>query len=287
MASWIEKILPKVRADKNKKNSQIPEGLWQKCPSCEAVLYRPELERNLEVCTKCDHHMRISARKRLSYFLDENQPTQAIGEQIEAVDRLKFRDSKKYRDRLSAAQKATHETEALIVVKGQLKAKEVIVAAFEFEFMGGSMSAAVGARFVAGVHQALAERIPFICFAASGGARMQESMFSLMQMATTSAALQKLKLAGIPYISVMTDPVYGGVSASLAMLGDLNVAEPKALIGFAGPRVIKQTVKQELPEGFQRSEFLVAHGCVDMLIHRAQMRDTLHRVLSHLHRVAA
>jgi acetyl-CoA carboxylase carboxyl transferase subunit beta len=282
MASWIEKILPKVRADQSKKSSQIPEGLWRKCHSCEAVLYRPELERNLEVCTKCDFHMRINARTRLRYFLDEHEPTIAIADQIEAVDRLKFRDSKKYKDRLHAAQKATSENEALIVVKGKLKTVDVIVAAFEFEFMGGSMGAAVGARFVEGVHRALQDKVPFICFAASGGARMQESLFSLMQMAKTSAALQKLKLAGIPYISVMTDPVYGGVSASLAMLGDVNIAEPKALIGFAGPRVIKQTVRQELPEGFQRSEFLLAHGCVDILVHRNEMRDTLHRLLSHL-----
>jgi acetyl-CoA carboxylase carboxyl transferase subunit beta len=282
MASWIDKILPKVRADQGKKSSQIPEGLWRKCNQCEAVLYRPELERNLQVCTKCDFHMRISARTRLSYFLDANESALAIGEKIETVDRLKFRDSKKYKDRLHAAQKATSESEAIVVVKGKLKELDVVLAVFEFEFMGGSMGAAVGARFVEGVHRALQDKVPFICFAASGGARMQESLFSLMQMATTSAALQRLKLAGIPYISVLTDPVYGGVSASLAMLGDINIAEPKALIGFAGPRVIKQTVRQELPEGFQRSEFLLAHGSIDMIVHRNDMRDTVHRLLSHV-----
>lgn len=277
MSNWLEKIVPSlVRPEK--KRSNIPEGLWKKCPKCDSVLYRPELEKNLNVCPKCEHHMRLSARKRLELFLDDNS-FQEIGADVEPIDRLKFRDSKKYKDRLSAAQKETGEKDALIAMRGTLNSLPVVTVAFEFQFMGGSMGAVVGERFIRAAHIALEERIPFICFSASGGARMQEALFSLMQMAKTSAALERLKQAGVPYISVLTDPVYGGVSASLAMLGDLNVAEPKALIGFAGPRVIEQTVRETLPEGFQRSEFLLEHGQVDIIISRLVMRDKLHGLL--------
>ena len=279
MATWIEKILPKIRVESNKKNSQIPEGLWKKCPSCEAILYRPELERTLEVCPKCDHHMRLSARERFNVLFDKTEDEtvsyQLIADDVEAVDRLKFKDSKKYKDRLSGAQKTTSEKEAILIAEGPVKSVQMVVAAFEFQFMGGSMGAAVGERFVQGVNRAVEQGLPFVCFSASGGARMQESIFSLLQMAKTSAALETLKEKKLPYISFMTDPVYGGVSASLAMLGDVNLAEPKALIGFTGPRVIKQTVRQELPEGFQRSEFLLDHGCLDAIVHRSVLRETL------------
>ncbi len=279
MATWIEKILPKIRVESNKKNSQIPEGLWKKCPNCEAILYRPELERTLEVCPKCDHHMRLSATERFNMLFDKTEDEalsyQLVANDVEAVDRLKFKDSKKYKDRLSGAQKTTNAKEAILIAQGSVKAVEMVVAAFEFQFMGGSMGAAVGERFVQGVNRAVEQELPFVCFSASGGARMQESIFSLLQMAKTSAALETLKQKKLPYISFMTDPVYGGVSASLAMLGDVNLAEPKALIGFTGPRVIKQTVRQELPEGFQRSEFLLEHGCLDAIVHRSVLRDTL------------
>jgi acetyl-CoA carboxylase carboxyl transferase subunit beta len=272
--SWFEKLLPsKVRTNGGSKKT-VPEGIWTKCDVCNAVLYRADLERNIDVCPKCDHHMRIGARRRLEAFLDE-EPRAEIADNIEPVDILKFRDSKKYKDRISQAQKNTSEKDALVVMTGQVMGVPVVAAAFEFRFMGGSMGSVVGERFVRAVKYAIQTRIPFICFSASGGARMQEALFSLMQMAKTSAALAELSKAGIPYISVMTDPTMGGVSASLAMLGDVNVAEPNALIGFAGPRVIEQTVRETLPEGFQRSEFLLEHGAIDMIIDRRDMRERL------------
>tara|TARA_R100000935_G_scaffold25264_2_gene45028 strand:- start:22455 stop:23336 length:882 start_codon:yes stop_codon:yes gene_type:complete len=279
--NWLEKILPAVRRPQETRRSTIPEGLWRKCPRCDSVLYRPELERNLEVCPKCEHHLRVGARKRLKMFLDDG-PMSEIGADLAPVDRLKFKDSKKYKDRLVAAQKETQERDALIAMKGKLHDLPVVAVAFEFRFMGGSMGSVVGERFVRAVESCLEHKTPLICFAASGGARMQEALFSLMQMAKTSAALERLREAGLPFISVLTDPVYGGVSASLAMLGDVNVAEPNALIGFAGPRVIEQTVRQKLPEGFQRSEFLLEHGAIDMIVERQHMRDTLHRILANL-----
>lgn len=273
--SWIEKILPKA---KTTQKSSIPEGVWSKCTSCNAVLYKAELDRQIFVCPKCDHHMRISARKRVDSFLDQDNRME-LGEEFEAQDVLKFKDSKRYKDRLSAAQKNTGEKDALVVMKGELHGMPVVVAAFEFSFLGGSMASVVGARFVKGVEYCLEHNLPFICFSASGGARMQEALFSLMQMAKTSAALAKLSEKGLPYVSVLTDPTMGGVSASLAMLGDINVAEPKALIGFAGPRVIEQTVREKLPEGFQRSEFLLQKGAIDMIIDRREMKATLARML--------
>jgi acetyl-CoA carboxylase carboxyl transferase subunit beta len=273
--SWIEKILPKA---KTTQKSNIPEGVWSKCDSCNAVLYKSELERQISVCPKCDHHMRISARKRIDSFLDQDNRME-LGEEFEAQDILKFKDSKRYKDRISAAQKNTGEKDALVVMKGELHGMPVVVAAFEFAFLGGSMASVVGARFVKGVEYCLEHNIPFICFSASGGARMQEALFSLMQMAKTSAALAKMSEKGLPYVSVLTDPTMGGVSASLAMLGDINVAEPKALIGFAGPRVIEQTVREKLPEGFQRSEFLLDKGAIDMIIDRREMKVTLARML--------
>ena len=281
MSSWLDKIVPSLVKRTERKRSNVPEGLWEKCPKCEAVLYKPELEKNLNVCPKCDHHMRVGARRRLDLFLDKEN-RQEIGADVLPVDRLKFRDSKKYKDRLIAAEKETGETDALIAMKGTLEGTPIVAVAFEFRFMGGSMGAVVGERFVRAAHTALEENIPLVCFSASGGARMQEALFSLMQMAKTSAALEKMRQAGVPYISVLTDPVYGGVSASLAMLGDLNIAEPNALIGFAGPRVIEQTVREKLPEGFQRSEFLLEHGQVDMIIARAEMRSKIASLLSKL-----
>jgi len=274
--SWIEKILPKAKTTQKR---NIPEGVWSKCTSCNAVLYKAELDRQLSVCPKCDHHMRISARKRIDCFLDQNNRIE-LGEEFEAQDILKFKDSKRYKDRLSAAQKNTGEKDALVVMKGELNGMPVVAAAFEFSFLGGSMASVVGARFVKGVEYCLEHNIPFICFSASGGARMQEALFSLMQMAKTSAALAKMSEKGLPYVSVLTDPTMGGVSASLAMLGDINVAEPKALIGFAGPRVIEQTVREKLPEGFQRSEFLKEKGAIDIIIDRREMRSTLSRMLA-------
>ncbi|MEW6981740.1 acetyl-CoA carboxylase, carboxyltransferase subunit beta [Colwelliaceae bacterium 6471] len=274
--SWIEKILPKAKAT-TKRN--IPEGVWSKCTSCNAVLYKVELDRQMSVCPKCDHHMRITARKRIEGFLDQGERVE-IGEQFEPHDILKFKDSKRYKDRLSAAQKSTGEKDALVVMKGELLGMPIVAAAFEFSFLGGSMASVVGARFVAGVEYCLEHNLPFVCFSASGGARMQEALFSLMQMAKTSAALAKMSEKGLPYVSVLTDPTMGGVSASLAMLGDINVAEPKALIGFAGPRVIEQTVREKLPEGFQRSEFLLEKGAIDLIVDRRQMRDTLGRLIA-------
>lgn len=279
--NWFSKLLPTgIRADGNKRNT-VPEGLWAKCTECNSVLYRAELDRNLEVCPKCDHHMRISGRRRLEGFLDK-EPRVEIGEEVTPIDALKFKDLKKYKDRLSQAQKATGETDALVVMMGQVKKVPVVAAAFEFKFMGGSMGSVVGERFVRAVNTAIQHRIPLVCFSASGGARMQEALFSLMQMAKTSAALGKLRKQGLPFISVLTDPTMGGVSASFAMLGDIHIAEPKALIGFAGPKVIEQTVRETLPEGFQRSEFLLEHGAIDMIVNRRDMRDTIARILTML-----
>jgi acetyl-CoA carboxylase carboxyl transferase subunit beta len=280
--SWFEKLLPsRIRTDGKKSKHTVPEGLWSKCPLCQAVLYRAELERHLNVCPKCGHHLRIAARQRLAGFLDP-LPRDEIGADLVPADRLKFRDSKKYKDRLLQAQKETGETDALIVIKGQVYNIPVIAAAFEFKFMGGSMGSVVGERFVRGVQMAIDHNIPLVCFAASGGARMQEALFSLMQMAKTSAAIQRLHHHSIPFISVLTDPTMGGVSASLAMLGDINIAEPEALIGFAGPRVIEQTVRETLPEGFQRSEFLLQHGVIDIIVDRRQMSETIANLLSML-----
>ncbi len=277
--SWFEKLIPsRIRTDASSKKS-IPEGLWIKCKSCSSVLYRAELERNMDVCPKCSHHFRIGARRRLDLFLDEGE-REEVGANLEPVDILKFKDSKKYRDRLVQAQKATDEKDALIAMRGQLKGLPVVVAAFEFKFMGGSMGSVVGERFVRAANLALEQRIPFVCFSASGGARMQEALFSLMQMAKTSAVLARMSKQGVPFVSVLTDPTMGGVSASFAMLGDINVAEPNALIGFAGPRVIEQTVRETLPEGFQRSEFLLEHGAIDMIVDRREMRDRLANVLA-------
>ena len=279
MSNWlVDKLIPSIMRSEVKKSS-VPEGLWHKCPSCDAVLYRPELEKTLDVCPKCAHHMRIGARRRIDLFLDA-EGREEIGAELEPVDRLKFRDSKKYKDRLLAAQKQTGEKDALIAMRGTLEGMPISVCAFEFSFMGGSMGAVVGERFVQAANAALERRCPMVCFSASGGARMQEALISLMQMAKTSAALARLREEGLPFISVLTDPVYGGVSASLAMLGDVIVAEPKALIGFAGPRVIEQTVREKLPEGFQRSEFLLEHGAIDMIIPRDQLRPRLARLLA-------
>jgi acetyl-CoA carboxylase carboxyl transferase subunit beta len=277
--SWFDKLLPSVIRTEGSAKKAVPEGLWNKCPGCGAILYRAEMERNMDVCPKCGHHNRIGARRRLDLFLDK-EPREEIGAELQAQDPLKFKDSKKYKDRLSAAQKATEEKDALIVMQGKLKGMDLVASAFEFKFMGGSMGSVVGERFVRGANRALEKGIPYVCFSASGGARMQESLFSLFQMAKTSAVLKRMADKGVPFISVMTDPTMGGVSASLAMLGDVNVAEPGALIGFAGPRVIEQTVREKLPDGFQRSEFLLEHGAVDMIVPRHEMRDRLHNVLS-------
>ncbi|MCT8606915.1 acetyl-CoA carboxylase, carboxyltransferase subunit beta [Glaesserella parasuis] len=276
--SWIEKILGKTSSSSSGK-SKIPEGVWTKCTSCEQVLYSEELKRNMQVCPKCDHHMRIDARTRLLSLLDQDT-AEELDAELEPQDVLKFKDLKKYKDRLTAAQKQTGEKDSFIVMYGKLYDMPMVVASFNFEFMGGSMGSVVGAKFVRAAEKALSENIPFICFSASGGARMQEALFSLMQMAKTSAVLAKMKEKGVPFISVLTDPTLGGVSASLAMLGDINIAEPKALIGFAGPRVIEQTVREKLPECFQRSEFLMEKGAIDMIVHRKEMRDTLARLLA-------
>ena len=278
--SWFEILLPKtIRTEGSNKKGTVPEGLWTKCPGCNAILYNTELERNLSVCPKCEHHMRISARTRLAMFLDE-EGREEIGKHIKPLDPLKFKDTKKYKDRITLAQKQTKEHDALVVMKGKLNGNDIVVAAFDFKFMGGSMGSVVGERFVRGVNKSVESGIPFIVFTSSGGARMQESLFSLFQMAKTSAVLTKLSEAGIPYISFMTDPTMGGVSASLAMLGDINVAEPNALIGFAGPRVIEQTVREKLPEGFQRSEFLQEHGAIDMIINRHEIRTKISSILA-------
>ena len=281
--SWLEKIVPNVVRSEGKRSNKVPEGLWKKCLKCQAVLYRPELERNLDVCPKCDHHMRIGARARLNLFLDE-EGRRELATEVEPVDRLKFRDVKKYKDRLSSAQKTTGEKDALVAMQGQLKGMPVVAVAFEFAFHGGSMGYVVGERFARAASLALEEDMPLVCFSATGGARMQEALISLMQMAKTSAVIERLKQQGTPYISMMTDPVYGGVSASLALLGDINAAEPNARAGFAGPNIIEQTIRQKLPKGFQRSEFLLEHGAIDMIIHRRDMRDTLARLLSNMTR---
>ena len=278
--NWLNRIRPSgANTEKSERTSSVPEGLWKKCPKCASPLYRPELERNLDVCPKCDHHMRIGARRRIDIFLNKDG-LEELETSLEAVDRLKFKDVQKYKDRLSDAQRKTGEKDALIAVAGNLKDIPVVVCAFEFAFNGGSMGYAVGEKFTRAAQMALDQRRPLICFSATGGARMQEALISLMQMAKTSAILERLKLAGVPYISIMTDPVYGGVSASLAMLGDINIAEPGARAGFAGPNIIEQTVRQKLPSGFQRSEFLLEKGHIDMIISRNEMRDRVSSVLS-------
>ena len=280
--SWFEKLMPS-RISTETRTRSVPEGVWIKCQKCDAQLYRNELERNLQVCPKCENHMRIGARKRLSFFLDPDSQTE-IAAGLESEDPLRFRDTKKYRDRLVQAQKKTGEKDALITVSGTLLGRSVVVCAFEFAFMGGSMGSVVGERFSRAADYATENNMPLISFAASGGARMQEALFSLLQMAKTAAALARLGAAGVPYISVLTDPTTGGVSASLAMLGDINIAEPDALIGFAGPRVIEQTVREKLPEGFQRSEFLLDHGAIDMIIDRRQMREQIADLLAKFER---
>ncbi len=281
MSNWlVDKFIPSIMRSEVKKSS-IPEGLWHKCPACDAVLYKPELEKALDVCPKCDHHMRVGARTRLGMFLDEDG-REEIGKDLEPEDRIRFRDSKKYSDRLKAAQKQTGERDALVAMSGTLEGMPVVAAAFEFSFMGGSMGSIVGERFVQAANVALEKRCPMICFSASGGARMQEALLSLMQMAKTSAVIARLREEGLPFISVLTDPVYGGVSASLAMLGDVIIGEPKALVGFAGPRVIEQTVREKLPEGFQRSEFLLEHGAIDLIIPRPEMRPRVAAILRKL-----
>ena len=281
MASWFEKLLPSfIRKGTNKK-STIPEGLWQSCTACNNILYVPELEANLYVCTKCDHHIRLGARKRLELFLD-NLGTKEISENKSPKDWLKFKDTKTYKERINSAEKTSNESEALIVMEGTINKLPLVAAAFEFRFMGGSMGSVVGQKFVEAVNHALTHQLPFVCFSTSGGARMQESLVSLYQMAKTSAAIEKMHQAHLPYISVMIDPIYGGVSASLATLGDINIAEPKALVGFTGPRVIEQTLNVQLPEGFQRSEFLLEHGAIDMILHRKDLKDTIHRLITSL-----
>ncbi|MBA2710446.1 MAG: acetyl-CoA carboxylase carboxyltransferase subunit beta [Tatlockia sp.] len=279
--SWLKKLLPsKIRTETSQKKG-VPEGLWVKCLGCSSVLYRSELVKNLSVCPNCNHHHRLSARDRIEQFLDAADQEE-IAKHLEPIDRLKFKDSKKYKDRISLAQKSTGEKEALVVMKGSLKNQPVVVSAFEFNFMGGSMGATVGEKFVRAVDHAIAEKRPYICFTASGGARMQEGLFSLMQMAKTAAALAKYSESKLPFIVVLTDPTMGGVSASFASLGDIIIAEPNALIGFAGPRVIEQTVRQTLPDGFQRSEFLLEHGHIDMILERKDLRSTIAELIAKL-----
>ncbi|MCH8945002.1 MAG: acetyl-CoA carboxylase carboxyltransferase subunit beta [Proteobacteria bacterium] len=275
---WLDKLMPSRISTENRTKS-VPEGVWIKCTRCDAQLYRNELERNLQVCPKCNYHMRIGARKRLEYFLDPDSQ-QEMSAHLEPEDPLKFKDTKRYRDRLVAAQKKTGETDALVSVTGKLHGRPVVACAFEFGFMGGSMGSVVGERFARAARHATDNNMPMIAFSASGGARMQEALFSLLQMAKTAAALANLGAKGLPYISVLTDPTTGGVSASLAMLGDVNIAEPNALIGFAGPRVIEQTVHERLPEGFQRSEFLLDHGAIDMIVDRRKLRDEIGELLA-------
>jgi acetyl-CoA carboxylase carboxyl transferase subunit beta len=281
--SWFQKIMSsRIRTEGGNKKKNIPEGLWGKCKNCEAVLYQPESLKQGKVCPKCGHHESLSGRDRIEYFLDD-APMEEIGASVRPEDPLKFKDTKKYKDRIVATQKATGENDALVAVKGQLKGRSVVVTAFDFKYMGGSMGSVVGEKFVRAVHLALEQKLPLINFSASGGARMQESLFSLMQMSKTSAALKRMKMAGLPYISVLTNPTTGGVSASLAMLGDINIAEPNALICFAGPRVIEQTVRETLPEGFQRSEFLLEHGAIDMIVSRHQLSDEIFALLDLLY----
>jgi acetyl-CoA carboxylase carboxyl transferase subunit beta len=277
--SWIDKILPSISiAPKVAKKSTVPEGTWQQCPRCDAMLYKKSLSENFDVCPKCEHHLRITARRRIELFLDAGDQIE-LNVGMEPVDLLKFKDRKKYKDRISAAQKSTGEKDALIVVKGKVNDIPVIAAAFEFSFIGGSMGAVVGEKFTQAVNTCIEEKLPLVCFSTSGGARMQEALISLMQMPKTSAALEKLKRNSLPYISVLVDPVYGGVSASLAMLGDVNIAEPNALVGFTGPDVIRQTVRVKLPEGFQRSEFLLENGAIDMIVHRKDLRGKIASML--------
>jgi acetyl-CoA carboxylase carboxyl transferase subunit beta len=284
--SWFEKLLPsRIRTDAGSKRA-IPEGLWSKCPECQSVLYRAELERSFDVCPKCAFHLRQSARKRLDQFLDR-EPRVEVGADVTPLDPLRFKDTKRYRDRLSSAQKSTGEQDALVVMAGRVRGVPLMAAAFDFRFMGGSMGSVVGERFVRAVEVCLEQELPLVCFMASGGARMQEALYSLLQMAKTSAALARLSAARQPYISVLTDPTMGGVSASIGMLGDINIAEPHALIGFAGPRVIEQTVKETLPEGFQRAEFLLAHGAVDLIMDRREMRERVASLLAMLTRQPA
>jgi acetyl-CoA carboxylase carboxyl transferase subunit beta len=278
--SWLEKILEKSNIVSSRK-ANIPEGVWTKCTACDQVLYYAELARNLEVCPKCGHHMRMKARRRIDTFLDDKKRVE-IGADLEPQDKLKFKDSKRYKDRISAAQKESGETDALIVMKGEVFGMPIVATAFEFSFMGGSMGSVVGARFVKAVEAAIEANCGLVCFSASGGARMQEALMSLMQMAKTSAALERLSQKGLPFVSVMTDPTMGGVSASLAMLGDINIGEPKALIGFAGRRVIEQTVREDLPEGFQRSEFLLEHGAIDMIVDRREIKERIARIVAKL-----
>ena len=276
--SWFQKLMPsRIRTEGGNKRT-VPEGLWTKCDECASVLYRPELERNLQVCPKCGMHMAVYARTRLQQFLDP-EGQREIAASLEPVDTLKFRDTKRYRDRISNAQKLTGEKDALVAMAGQLHGQDIVACAFEFRFMGGSMGAVVGEKFARAGQESLRLRAPLVCFSATGGARMQEGLFSLMQMAKTSAVLARMAEAGVPYISVLTHPTTGGVSASLGMLGDINIAEPGALIGFAGPRVIEQTVREKLPEGFQRSEFLLQKGAVDMIVDRRQLRDEIASLL--------
>ncbi|HET7359818.1 MAG TPA: acetyl-CoA carboxylase, carboxyltransferase subunit beta [Rhodanobacteraceae bacterium] len=282
--NWLQKLMtPKVRTSNPAAKGKVPEGVWEKCAGCGTVLYRPDLERNLMVCPKCGHHHSIGARVRLDALFDPGSAAELFAN-LEPVDTLKFKDAKKYRDRFLAAQKKTGEKDALIAMRGLLKTRPLIAVAFEFGFMGGSMGSVVGEKFTRAAERALAERAPFVCFSATGGARMQEGLQSLMQMAKTSAALGRLRAAGVPYVSVLTHPTTGGVSASFAMLGDINIGEPKALIGFAGPRVIEQTVRETLPEGFQRSEFLLEHGAIDLIVDRREMRDKLADLLGLLTR---
>ncbi len=284
--SWFERILPKRNTTVADRKNSVPEGVWSKCKKCDAAIYRAELERSLEVCHKCSFHMRISARKRLERFLDEGVKVE-LGTDLQPKDILKFKDSKRYKDRITAAQKNTGENDAIVVLEGKLKGMPLVACAFEFNFMAGSMASVVGEKFVRAVNQCLKDSKPLVCFSTSGGARMQEALTSLFQMAKTSAALARLSQKRLPFISVLTDPTMGGVSASLAMLGDINIGEPNALIGFAGPRVIEQTVRETLPEGFQRSEFLVEHGAIDMIVDRRDMRDKIASILAKMMHVEA
>ena len=284
--SWLSKLMPaRIRTEGSAKRN-VPEGLWEKCPACSAVLYGPEIERNLRVCPKCNHHMAIGARKRLEGLFDAGSMSE-IDTNLAPFDALKFRDNKRYRDRLIQSQRATGEKDALVTARGLIKGRPLVAASFEFAFMGGSMGSVVGERFTRAAERALDERAPLVSFTATGGARMQEGVFSLMQMAKTAAALGRMRRAGVPFVSVLTHPTTGGVSASLGMLGDLNIAEPQALIGFAGPRVIEQTVRETLPEGFQRSEFLLEKGAIDAIVDRREMRDRLAAMLTILQKVAA
>ena len=281
--NWLTRLIPTIGINTATKKSKVPDGLWISCPSCESTLYKPELEKSLYVCPKCDHHLRIGARIRLEQFLD-NAVYKEIAADLKSKDPLKFKDTKYYSSRVKEAIKNTGENEAILIGQGYLEDIPVVVAAFEFRFMGGSMGGVVGEKFVAGINQSIKDNVPFVCFSTSGGARMQESMISLMQMGKTSAAIQKLKAKRLPYISIMVDPIFGGVSASLAMLGDINIAEPKAYVGFAGRRVIEDTVRVELPEDFQKAEFLLEHGAIDMIVHRSNLRSKVAGLLKKLYK---